>query len=82
MIENSTGIGISLVAILVPVLVILYKCYRKPVRDDSQYVWIIGSSSGIGKGICIECELLRVGDSICAEWKECDIEFSKQREAC
>ena len=82
MIEDSTGIGISLVAILISVLIILYKYYRKPVRDDSQYVWVIGASSGIGKGICIECELLRAGDSICTEWKECDIEFSERREAC
>ena len=50
MLENSTGIGIPLIAIAITFLIILYKYYGKQVRDDSHYVWVIGASSGIGKG--------------------------------
>ena len=44
------GVLVVLITGIASVLFFIYKKYYNNLKDDARTVWIIGASSGIGKG--------------------------------
>lgn len=75
----ETGLVISIAVVILSAAVYLFIKSKKQISDASRVVWVIGASSGIGKGITPAASIRsRSGDPVRSSRKEGRTELAQR----